>query len=243
MTAAIGHSLITSSAARRVIHVRKRIARAGPEDRLIRAALKTEFFLRRELPAVFFHEPEMPTGLPDVVAVYMSKKEQPELTPDRLRLTAAHIRMLHGLHTVSSTTIEELAFRVRMPYRALERLAADLRDADLISLRAGKIAPRKLSRGFAVKHIFAIEAKISNWSKALEQAAGNRWFASHSFILIPPSRSMDQISERARELGVGVLVFDGCEVCEVVAPKVFPIPNSYGSWLFNEWALRKGRPL
>jgi hypothetical protein len=93
------------------LHVRKRIARAGPEDRLIGAALKTEFFLRRELPAVFFHEPEMPTGQPDVVAVYMSKKEQPELTPDRLRLTAAHIRTLHGLHTVSSTTIEELAYR------------------------------------------------------------------------------------------------------------------------------------
>lgn len=184
----------------------------------------------------------MPTGLPDVVAVYMSKK-RPELTPDRLALTAAHIRILHGLHTVSSTTIEELAFRIRVPQRELQRLATDLRDADLISLRAGKIAPRNLSRSFAVKHIFAVEAKMKNWSKALEQAAANRWFASHSFILIPPSRSIDQISQRATELGVGVLVFDDNAVHQVTAPRIFQIPTSYGSWLFNEWALRKGQSL
>lgn len=242
MNAANQQSRIRDTAAERVIHVRKRVARPGPEAQLIRAALKTEFFLRRQLPAVFFHEPEMPTGLPDVVAVYMSKK-RPELTPDRLRLTAAHIRILHGLHTVSSTTTDELASRVRMPRRQLQRLAADLRDADLISLRHDKIAPRKLSRSFALKHIFAIEAKISNWSKALEQAAANRWFASHSFILIPPNRSIDQISQRATELGVGVLVFSGNEVNQIVAPRVFQIPNSYGSWLFNEWALRRGRSL
>ena len=242
MNAAIQQSRIRDTAARRAIHVRNRIARPGPEARLIRAALKTEFFLRRQLPAVFFHEPEMPTGLPDVVAVYMSKK-RPELTPDRIRLTAAHIRMLHGLHTVSSITLEELASRVRVPLRQLQRLAADLRDADLVSLSHNKIAPRRLSRSFAVKYIFAIEAKISNWSKALEQAAANRWFASHSFILIPPSKSIDQISERARELEVGVLIFDGNEVNQVVAPRVFQIPNSYGSWLFNEWALKRGRLL
>jgi hypothetical protein len=117
----------------------------------------------------------------------------------------------------------------------------DLRDADLITLSGGKIAPKKLSRSFAVKHIFAIEAKISNWSKALEQASANRWFASHSFILIPPNRSIARISERASELGIGVLVFDDHEVNQVVAPKVFSIPASYGSWLFNEWALRRGR--
>ena len=71
MKAAIPQLGITDTAVERVIHVRKRVARSGPEARLIRAALKTEFFLRCHLPAVFFHEPEMPTGLPDVVAVYI----------------------------------------------------------------------------------------------------------------------------------------------------------------------------
>ncbi len=240
MNTAIQRSPIATAAAKRVVHVRKRVARPGPEARLIQRALKTEFFLRHQLPAVFFHEPQMPTGLPDVVAVYMAKKP-PELTPDRIRLTEAHIRILHGLHILSNTTIEELALRVRMPQRELRRLAIGLMDADLISLRDERIAPQKLSRSFAVKHIFAIEAKINNWSKALEQAAANRWFASHSFILIPPSRSIDRISQRAAELGIGVLVFDDDEVDQIVAPRVAPIPASYGSWLFNEWALRKGR--
>ena len=224
----------------RTIHVRRRIARPGPETRLLRAALKTEFFLRHQLPAVFFHEPEMPTGLPDLVAVYMEEK-QPQLTPKRLRLTEIHIRILHALHALSSVSLEDLSSLIRISSRDLERLVLDLKDADLITLSGTRIAPKKLSRSFAVKHIFAIEAKISNWSKALEQASANRWFASHSFILIPPNRSIARISERASELGIGVLVFDDHEVNQVVAPKVLSIPASYGSWLFNEWALRRGR--
>lgn len=242
MRLAVVEPKASKEVAKRVVHVRRRTARPGPESKLIRAALKTEFFFRNQLPAVFFHEPQMPTGLPDVVAVYMTAR-QPEITPKRLRLTATHVRVLHGLHVVSRTTIEELAARIRISQRDLQQLAIDLRDADLVLVRGNTIAPKKLSRSFAVKHIFAIEAKISNWSKALEQAAANRWFASHSFILIPPSRAIDRISERAAELGVGVLTFDGGDIDQVVAPKVFPIPASYGSWLFNEWALRKGRSL
>ena len=41
MKAAIPQLRITDTAAERVIHVRKRVARSGPEARLIRAALKS----------------------------------------------------------------------------------------------------------------------------------------------------------------------------------------------------------
>jgi hypothetical protein len=222
------------------IHIHKRAARPGPEIRLLKAALKTEFFFRHQLPAVFFHEPELPTGLPDLVAVYMSRK-LPELTPKRLRLNDAHIRVLHGLHMLSSISLEEMSLLLRIVPRKLERLADDLSEAGLITFRSGILAPEKLSRSFAVKHIVAIEAKISNWSKALEQAAANRWFASQSFILIPPSRSLARIADRATELGVGVLVFEDNRVNKIVESRLFTIPASYGSWLFNEWALRRRR--
>jgi hypothetical protein len=224
-----------------VVHVRKRAARRGPEITLLRAALKTEFFFRRQLPAVFFHEPELPTGLPDLVAVYMPKK-QPELTPKRLRLTAAHIRVLHGLHILSSSSIQDLSCQLRISRADLERLTLGLSEAELITVRGNTLLPKKLSGSFAVKHIVAIEAKISNWSKALEQAAANRWFASQSFILIPPNRSIARISDRALELGVGVLVFEDNQVNQIVDPRIYAIPTSYGSWLFNEWALRRNRP-
>ena len=60
-----------------VLHVRSRQARPGPETTLLDAVIKTEFLIGRPLPAVFFHEPDMPTGLPDLVAVYMSNGDVP----------------------------------------------------------------------------------------------------------------------------------------------------------------------
>ena len=81
--------------------------RPGPEYRLLRGALKTEYFFRRKLPAVFFHEPDLPTGLPDMVAVYLSR-DASTITERRRRLTPAHVRLLHGLHSLTSSTPEEL---------------------------------------------------------------------------------------------------------------------------------------
>lgn len=214
--------------------------RPGPEYRLLRGALKTEYFFRRKLPAVFFHEPDLPTGLPDMVAVYLSR-DASTITERRRRLTPAHVRLLHGLHSLTSSTPEELGALLRIEQRELSRLTDDLMKSQLITVRENKLFPERLSRTFAVRHIVAIEAKVGNWSRALQQAAANRWFASQSFILIPPTRSLTAVSSRARELGVGVLTFDGGKVRQVVESKRFVIPASYGSWLFNEWALRHHR--
>ena len=80
------------------------------------------------------------------------------------------------------------------------------------------IKPRSLARAFAVKHIVA-RAKVSDWSTALMQAAANHWFASHSYILIPPSRVLERINQRAEELGVGVLCRGGTASCRIGAPR------------------------
>lgn len=224
----------------RVIQVHRRKVRLGPERRLLRAALETEYFFRFKLPAVFFHEPELPTGLPDMVAVYLPKT-RPALAPCRLRLSPSHVRLLHGLHSLSTASFNEALSLLRIERADLIRLVDDLSASGLITIRHERLFPEKLSRTFAVRHIIAIEAKISDWARALEQAAANRWFASQSFILIPQRRSLAAVSARAQQLGVGVLVFDGSKVREAVKAKRLGIPASYGSWLFNEWALRRHR--
>lgn len=209
---------------------------------MLGAALETEFFFRRQLPAIFFHEPQLPTGLPDLVAVYLSGR-RPDFSPKRLLLSEAHIRVLYGLHMLSSVSPEEMSCRLRIARKELDRLTNDLAEAELVKLVDGILTPRKLSSTFAVKHIVAIEAKMADWAKALEQAAANRWFASQSFILIPPTRSIATIVDRATELGIGVLVLADNRVKRVVDSRLFPIPASYGSWLFNEWALRRGQSI
>ena len=229
-----------SSHSSSIVHVRTRRQRKGPEAALLRTMIKAEFLLGRELPAVFFHEPELPTGLPDLVAVYMCKEL--EVSRDRLKLKDQHIRLLHFLHTSGPTTPTEISDRLRMSPSRVRSLTAQLEAAGLLRLHADVIKPAPLSRTFAVKYIIAIEAKVHDWARALEQAAANHWFASHSYILIPVSESISRIRQRAEALGIGVLVSDGTIVRAVVRAKRRDIPSSYGSWLFNEWALRRVKP-
>jgi hypothetical protein len=223
-----------------VVHVRSRRARPGPETTLLNAVLKTEFLIGRPLPAVFFHEPDMPTGLPDLVAVYMSNGDV-SMNRNRLHLGEGHVRLLHYLHVVRKAPQEKMLADLRISPRKLARLLADLRDAELITVSANMVRPRGLSRVFGVKYIVAIEAKMSNWSRALTQAAANHWFASHSYILIPPTKALSKVTAKASTLGIGVLVFDGADVSVALKPKARKLPGSYGSWLLNEWALRSGK--
>jgi hypothetical protein len=107
--------------------------------------------------------------------------------------------------------------------------------------RRGRFAPRSISKVFIAKKIVAIEAKMRAWRVALEQAAANLWFASHSYILVPALNCLRLICEEAKKLGIGVLVFDGKQIRTVLSPRKQPIPVSYGSWLINEWALEQLR--
>jgi DUF1365 family protein len=116
-------------------------------------------------------------------------------------------------------------------------LVDDLLNADLISTRGSFVTARPLGKIFAARHIIAVEAKIKNWRKALQQAVANLWFASHSYILLPPLRTLNRVVKEAKKFGVGVLVFDGKKTKMVFRPKRQQIPISYGSWLISEWAL------
>ena len=227
-----------SKAPGRIVQVRSRRRRLGPEADLVKAVLKTEFLVGRRLPAVFFHEPVLPTGLPDLVAVYLSG-ENTHVSRQRLRLQERHVRVLHYLHTVRSARRESLTEKLRVRPAEVERVVRDLENAQLVTVAGPLIRAIPLSRVFRVKYIVAIEAKMSNWRRALAQAAANYWFASHSYILIPPTRVLQKVVANASELGVGVLVFTGHRVQVAMPPQVRKLPTSYGSWLLNEWAMRR----
>lgn len=225
-----------------VIQVRSRRVRPGPEAQLLRTVLKTEFLIGRSLPAVFFHEPQLPTGLPDLVAVYLSNGKL-EVNRHRLKLRQSHVRLLHFLYVARKASAESISEQLRIPAKQLSVLLRDLRQAHLITDNGTDVRPRSLSRVFGVKYIIAIEAKVSNWSRALVQAVGNYWFASHSYILIPRTKVLPKVIARAEELGVGVLVLDGSSISVTLEPRKRKLPGSYGSWLLNEWALRRRRLL
>jgi hypothetical protein len=126
----------------------------------------------------------------------------------------------------------------------VDAAALDLAAAEVASVDEDQIEIRPLREIFVARRIIAIEAKIRDWRRAIEQARANSWFASHSFILLPGERFTAHVAEDASAAGVGVLTFDGSTVSVQVRSAEHPLPTSYGSWLFNEWALhRMRRPL
>ena len=210
----------------------------GPEKDLCDAAMAHRLPTDRRLGRMVFREPRLPTGFPDIVAVYPTSAA---VTYERARreLTDDHIRVMHYLNQCRGASLTELSESLARPRRRTVKLVNQLEESDMVICRGQHVSPRALSRIFVAKRIVAIEFKISDWMKAIHQAVANMWFASHSYILIRPSRAIAKIRGHAEAFGVGVLVFDGSCVHTDVEAVEHEIPASYGSWMVNEWTLHR----
>lgn len=210
----------------------------GPEALFISSFLASGALGRNGTSPLIFNEPKLPTGFPDIVAVYL-RDTQLSINPSRNALTQEHLRLLHHVCSVRASSVEAICADLGWRRKMLRRCIADLESADLLYVRGGGVFARQMKAIFAAKRIIAIEAKLDNWWRALHQASSNTWFASHSYVLIPQNRNLDIIKKEAARLGVGVMVFDGLTTETALEARVHPLPASYGSWLFNEWTIRR----
>jgi len=222
------------------IALRTRAPRQGPELDLVNVVLRSGLPSKGRLQPVVFQEPEMPTGFPDIVAVYAAR-ELAGWSDARLAFSNRHIRVLHHLYLSGGNSIAQLAEHLGSTGKHMRLLVDDLNNACVVNLRGDYVTSRSLSQIFSARRIVAIEAKIDDWRRAIEQAIGNTWFASHSYILMPAHSRMKFVQEEARAFGVGVLIFDGEEAQVLLEAKENPIPASYGSWLLNEWSVHRLR--
>jgi len=189
-------------------------------------------------PPLVFREPYLPTGFPDVVAVFCDEQLHGP-TPARLSLGQDHLRLLHHLHTVRQRSVMEVAGALGRSERQLRALLEDLERALLAHCHRDRAIVKPLGTAFIAKRIVAVEAKIRDWQGALRQAVANTWFASHSYVLMPAGRLGHSLLQRAAQLGIGVMSYDGTRIAVALRPRRLHIPSSYGSWLVNEWTVRQ----
>jgi hypothetical protein len=183
-----------------------------------------------------FTEPRLDTGYPDLVLVHWDRKVSDAWPISRAELTREDVRLLHFLHRSRSVSRDDLRCRssLRQPDRAVERLVA----AQVVKVSSRSIRVRPLSEIFAVRRLIAIEAKISDWRRGLQQAFVNTWFASESFLLFPHVPKGSLLLEDAARIGVGVVSVDQGLSTPLLCSRRDRLPQSYASWLFNEWAWR-----
>jgi len=224
---------------------RSRTPTLGPEIEFVEAAFacpQEAGVWGRQNEPIFFREPALPTGFPDLVGVSLDRQEL-LFTPERLRLRGEHLQLLHYIYLTRGTTVPAIADALLWSERSLEGMIRDLELAELVRRSARRVRCAALAEIFVAKRIVAVEAKIDKWEIAIRQAVGNTWFASHSFILLPDRRWTEQVRASAAHFGIGVLTYDGLRTRVRLRAEKRRIPASYGSWLVNEWTIRQaGRP-
>ncbi len=217
------------------IGVRFRQSRDGPEDQLISLFLQ-KFNVRvpKGSQITFFKEPRLESGSPDLVGVIWHPPTTNKWNEARLSVRQSDIRLMHYLAKAGPSERSSLK---TLFGSWLDDALGRLEAAEMIRISRRVVSPFALSRLYAARHIFAIEAKMANWSGALAQAFLNRWFATSSYILMPRLPTSGRMISNAESCGVGVWSFDhGTFALDRRTEDRTPI--SYGSWLFNEWAWR-----
>lgn len=204
--------------------------RCGPEARLV-SALLAEGLINRVFcksgPATVLLEPELSSGIPDMVIVAKSRRTARAIPA---HLTENHFRVLHHLFQQSKSSIDELHAYLRFDHPVLLRILRDLSQAGLVNIRSGVIWIGPRQNIFGASSIVSIEAKMNSWRKALRQALANKWFASSSYILIPETRALRDIRQACKSFGVGIIVQRKNVMRVALYAKHHRIPVSPGSW-------------
>jgi hypothetical protein len=226
------HVILDSNAQHDGLSIPFRQSRSGAEEDLVCLFLKKfRVKVRSGFEVTFFKEPQLDSGFPDIVGVIWHKKTAEKWNTTRMLLQRNDIRIMHYISQCGTSDIKTLE---SLFGKKLKDSVAKLEAAEMIRQRGNKIKARSLSKLYATRHIFAIEAKISSWRTALDQAFLNRWFATSSYVLLPHIPSNNVFSE-AEARGVGIwssdqTFLDGSSIT------FNSLPESYASWLFNEWA-------
>jgi len=209
--------------------------RLGPERELIDHFLnQNPITIPRGCRLTIFQEPRLESGFPDLVAVVWNEAIARAWSPARADLSPADIRLTHYLFHAGPCDDAQLR---RLLLRNLTASIERLHSAGMIRSVGGRWSTRTRSRLFAARRIIAIEAKVGEWDAALRQAFLNTWFASESYVLVPRIPRTGRLLDEANLLGIGVWA-SAEKKARLPSSLRNPLPCSYASWLFNEWAWR-----
>lgn len=147
-----------------------------------------------------FLEPKLNTGFPDIVAVFWDKEVSHTWPEERASLTSSDMAIVHHVNLVGQIPVERLV--KRFGTRKTSEMMVRLSDSQVAEVKSDEILRKPLSNTFAVKRIVAIEAKVRDWSKGLEQAFQNTLFASESYLLLESLPNSPNLFKNAERLGV-----------------------------------------
>jgi len=193
-------------------------------------------FLRnnRKTQLAVFVEPRIDSGFPDVVFASYLPSILDNWSDEREKLDVFDLKLLsyicNAQNAKGTKIIAKLGFPEKQTLTSLEKLM----DAKLILYRSGSWRIRELRDVFSITKLIAVEAKLNDVSKVIDQSFVNTRFASHSYALTNSANPNRETIRTISKYGIGLYCktsrFKRC-----VEAKQYALPSSYLSYQFNEW--------
>ena len=181
-----------------------------------------------------FVEPRIDSGFPDVVFASYLPSITDKWSDMRETLDITDLKLLSYLCTTESVIgakiISTLGFPEKQTLTSLEKLM----DAKLVSYRDRSWRVRELRDVFSLTKLIAVEAKLNDINKVVEQTHLNTRFASQSYALTSSAHPKDVTVKKFKRFGLGLYGKDSQFRCLVEA-KRYCLPSSYLAFQFNEW--------
>ena len=220
------------------IGLHTRVSTSGPEYDLVEQFIDYYCcaFTRnnKKTQLAIFVEPRIKSGFPDIVFASYLPSITDNWSDRREALDVYDLKLLSYLYNVKNTssekTIMQLGFSEKQIIFSFEKLL----DAKLVTYRAHNWRIRNLRDVFSLTKLIAVEAKLNNINKVVEQAHLNIWYASHSYALINAVHPKSKTIMAFSNYGIGLYCI-GQHFRKVVEAKQHTLPSSYLSFQFNEW--------
>lgn len=215
-----------------------RACKNGEEARLVSSYISKMVKTLGQTGKTFavFVEPLLPTGYPDCVVVEYDSSAY-DCESAYLKFSKLDRKTLYILMKSCGMTIAELSLLSGYPEDSLRESLISLRKAGLARNSGGKWHSVKKRNG--IRKVVAIEAKLTGWKRAVEQAVVDSTFANESYILMP--KATKRAMEYAAQSGVGVYCHnqDRHFVKALAAPLDTNGVLSYIVLYFDEWIRNK----
>jgi len=204
-----------------VSYFRRRIN--GPELRIEDAVVSrlTDIFERTDWPLWLGGSVPIGAGFPDIVSVWY---DPAVVTLANFPASDGHV--LAYLRTVRRATLETIAARLHFSSAKLEETMSRLTESSVIDRSTENAFSISSTWRQILPEVVTVEAKVSNWQAALQQANRNRIFAHRSFVAFPESVAQRVTSKSGFELhGVGILAVSDAGDVNVVRPARKNLPS------------------
>lgn len=184
-------------------------------------------------------------GKPDLLAISLARDTlrkrarslRRKTVPQLSRAASYAISMLDARGSASDGEIREW---LRLSRRRTHETIEILTSRGLACFESGVVALVDTVHTFAIKHIDAYEAKLADWKAVAEQAVRHHWFASRSFVVMPPRSPLvtKPLIDLCDEMRIGLAFLSPLAELELLRNQPSQLPSRTPlTWTLNEKAV------